>query len=449
MWFYLESDFTEEGCEENPFGAGVDYGLDVANQGVPRLEEMSAEEEAAENIDPPVEIEFGLEKKAMRARIIEADQALIAESQNKRPGAAVVRSRTFLDDTPGPTSGILPRIRPPKHDSDLESFASTPPPRTLGPRSGPLSLAGTVRRGGGSLKFPGDASSPGIHGLDGVPIPARKPRPPTAHQLAVERNRTERVEHILDRGIRKAHHKARKARRSGGSTLMRTLDRLSAMENPFEDSEGEEIAKHNYQLLTGAVPDDPRNPFRERGMGGIVALRSEEDDFGEEAASYAAALRRTNRRLRRWEDYDDPQAVGVIPPTKRPRIHRSEDEDEDDDHMDTEMVDPAETEDEAEVLLRRVVSKPRGPRPRTNGAAARRKANTNGHDVSTPQHNEEELDDVEKELLAEADDGDVGGEDEDEDREDPGATADKDPEDEDELDDMDKTLLGYVDSDGE
>jgi Ino eighty subunit 1 len=33
MWFYLESDFTEEGCDENPFGPGVDYGVDVANQG--------------------------------------------------------------------------------------------------------------------------------------------------------------------------------------------------------------------------------------------------------------------------------------------------------------------------------------------------------------------------------------------------------------------------------
>jgi Ino eighty subunit 1 len=38
MWHYLESDFTEEGCEENPFGEGVDYGTNVANQGVPRLE---------------------------------------------------------------------------------------------------------------------------------------------------------------------------------------------------------------------------------------------------------------------------------------------------------------------------------------------------------------------------------------------------------------------------
>lgn len=31
MWFYLEFDFIEEGCEENLFGVGVDYGVDVVN----------------------------------------------------------------------------------------------------------------------------------------------------------------------------------------------------------------------------------------------------------------------------------------------------------------------------------------------------------------------------------------------------------------------------------
>src|SRR4051812_3438617 len=31
MWFYLESDFTEEGAEENPFGPGVDYNVNVRN----------------------------------------------------------------------------------------------------------------------------------------------------------------------------------------------------------------------------------------------------------------------------------------------------------------------------------------------------------------------------------------------------------------------------------
>lgn len=73
VWFFLESDFTEEGCEENPFGAGVDYGLGVANQGIPELVEMTAEEAARENVDTETEKEFGEEKRKARAKILEMD----------------------------------------------------------------------------------------------------------------------------------------------------------------------------------------------------------------------------------------------------------------------------------------------------------------------------------------------------------------------------------------
>lgn len=83
MWFYLESDYTEEGCEENPFGPGVDYEVDVANQGVPRLVEMTAEQEASENVDTQEEIDFGKAKQVLRAKIIGADQHFLQETQNK------------------------------------------------------------------------------------------------------------------------------------------------------------------------------------------------------------------------------------------------------------------------------------------------------------------------------------------------------------------------------
>ena len=158
VWFYLESDFTEEGCEENPFGPGVDYGVDVANQGVPMLEEMTPEEEARENVDTKEEIEFGFQKQKMRAKIIEADQQFMADSQTKRGG----RGRAFPagGDEIGPTTGILPRIRPSKHESDLDSVRSTPPPRALGRQSG--AFGSTSRRGPNSLKYHiFEGSSPG------------------------------------------------------------------------------------------------------------------------------------------------------------------------------------------------------------------------------------------------------------------------------------------------
>lgn len=287
MWFYLESDFTEEGCEENPFGAGVDYGVDVANQGVPKLIEMSEDERAKENVDAPEEIEFGREKQKTRAKILEMDQAYLTERETKRGKRA-----TLNEDGPA----ILPRIRPSMHDSDRDSTRSTPPPRHLG-RGGRRGLA---------LKYQiFEGSSPGRHGSEGVG--SRKPRPPTAHQLAVERNRNERVEYILDRGLRKHHHKSRKGRRQAGA-VYRAYRRTQAQEDPFEDSDGDDVMPRNISSK------DKNAVFRERALGGLALLSAETDDYGEEVSAYAAALRRATRRLGRWAGHE--KELGVVAPVK-------------------------------------------------------------------------------------------------------------------------------------
>ncbi|CCF37026.1 INO80 chromatin remodeling complex Ies1 [Colletotrichum higginsianum] len=304
MWFYLESDFTEEGCDENPFGPGVDYGVDVANQGVPELIEMTTEDEAAENVDTEVEIKFGEEKQKMRAKILEADQAYLADNQTKRGSRT---SRVMAEDGPA----ILPRIRPSKHESDMDSVRSTPPPKALA-----RGLGGSVRRGGAPLKYQiFEASSPAgpAHG-SAEGIVARKPRPPTAHQIAVERNRNQRVEYILDRGYRKELHKAKKKRQQG-STLYRAFMRIKQIDNPFEDSDPEDDPRQ--QLSNN---DGNSGPFRQKGLGGIAPLASENDDFGEEANAYTAALRRTSRRLKRWGAHEGPP-LGVIPPRKRKKAN--------------------------------------------------------------------------------------------------------------------------------
>ncbi|KAK1243671.1 hypothetical protein MKX08_001809 [Trichoderma sp. CBMAI-0020] len=296
MWFYLESDFTEEGCEENPFGAGVDYGVDVANQGVPELQEMTDEQEAAENVDPEVEIEFGHEKQKIRATILEMDHQFLTEREKRgktRPSVA--------DDGPA----ILPRIRPSKHESDMESNRSTPP-RLLARK-----IATMNGHRSAPLKYQiFEASSPARHGGDGVV--ARKPRPPTAHQLAVERNRSQRVEYILDRGLRKHHHKSRKLRRQEGA-IVRTYNRLQAQADPFEDSDAEDHTPRSLPVNG----DKGKNVFRERGIGGLCLLATDADDYGEEVSSYAAAIRRATRRLARWRGRE--AELGVIPIVKKPK----------------------------------------------------------------------------------------------------------------------------------
>lgn len=124
---------------------------------------------------------------------------------------------------------------------------------------------------------------------------ARRPRPLTAHQIAVERNRQQRVDYLLDRRMRKIFAKRKRERKAEGA-MYRALRRHEQMADPAAKSEDE-----SEQEVGGR-----RNgPFRARGMGGLVQLESEEDDFGEEMGCFAAAVRRAGRRLERWEEMDE------------------------------------------------------------------------------------------------------------------------------------------------
>lgn len=303
VWLYLESDFTEEGCEENPFGAGVDYGVGVANQGVPRLVTMTPDEEAEENVDTTAEKEFGREKQQVRAKILETDQAYLQEREPKRGKGRA----SYADDGPA----ILPRIRPSKHDSDMDSLRSTPP-RGLGKGRG-RGLPSKM----GHLMSEAESSPARGDGHGG-----RKPRPPTAHQLAVERNRNERVEHILDKGMRKQFHKTRKVRRQEGA-IFQTYKRIREASDPFEDSDDDMFEDTAVNSLLGGVPAGT-------------------DDYGEEISSYAAAVRRASRRLVRWRGVNG----GVVAPIRRAKAKPEGYEDGNDDMA----MDDADLDGDATML---------------------------------------------------------------------------------------------------
>lgn len=74
MWWYLQSDFSEEDALKNPFGSGIRAPKDTLPIKVPELEELTEEQGAAENVDPPDEIAFGEEKQHERKRILENDE---------------------------------------------------------------------------------------------------------------------------------------------------------------------------------------------------------------------------------------------------------------------------------------------------------------------------------------------------------------------------------------
>lgn len=302
LWFYLESDFTEEGAEENPFGPGVDYDVNVRNQGVPQFKVLTLDEQELENVDTPEEKEYGIAKMKERKRIIEADQAVYQaehgppkrgqKSKISLPGdeigsapSSLGRIRSKLELNWDNSSVLLGRIRP-KYESDVNSTRSTPPHTTSTVRI--QATSGSKARVSLKNQFIEDSSpAPQIE-----PAP-RRSRPLTAHQLAVEKNRNQRVDHILSHGLRRIHHQAKKVRRQEG-IFWRALQRTDKMFDPLEDSEDEENLNR-----------DPLH-FRERGFGGLVQLETEEDDFGEELSAYAAAFRRMGRRLNRWEGLKDP-----------------------------------------------------------------------------------------------------------------------------------------------
>jgi Ino eighty subunit 1 len=294
MWFYLESDFTEEGADENPFGAGVDYGQSLRNQGVPRFQYMSDEQVQKENVDTPEEIEYGHAKMKERRRIIEADQAALQAEYGPTKRGPKPKLNLPLEEVASPVA-LLSKSRPSKYESDIDSTRSTPPPRAAPNMRIQSVLNGPKSRGGAPIKHQIiDGSSPGPSGFSHIIMAndgtTRRSRPLTAHQLAVEHNRSQRVNYILSRGIRRKHHQARKLRKVEGA-LFRARKRLQEMVDPFEDSESEEYRGRSPGL------------FRQRGFGGLMPLATVEDDFGEELSAYAAAFRRMGRRLDRWDGH--------------------------------------------------------------------------------------------------------------------------------------------------
>jgi Ino eighty subunit 1 len=261
MWFYLKSDFTKEGADENPFGPGVNYDLDAKNQGVPEFEYLTKEQQDLENVDTPEEILFGNTKLRERKRIIYADQA--ATQAERRPPKRDRTSKIHVT----PVNGG-PDAPPPRTPGDIQiqsKFKSNPRFR--------VSLRHEIVNGSSSFTYQGETDM-------------RRPRPLTAHQLAVDKNRSQRVDYILRRGLRQKHYVAKKQRLQG-SAIWRALQRIKQMGDPFDNSKGEDDSSRENLL------------FKARGFGGLVQLEVEQDDFGEEMSAYAAALRRTSRRLDR------------------------------------------------------------------------------------------------------------------------------------------------------
>jgi len=128
--------------------------------------------------------------------------------------------------------------------------------------------------------------------LNGALVEPKRSRPLTSHQLAVERYRKERVDFIVDRGIRNSHVQAKRKRVKEGA-VVRAWRRCRALPDGW-DSEEEDLSE--------SVP--VREGVAARALLMMASLRPshwEEGDWGEEASSLASGMRRVRRRTERWE----------------------------------------------------------------------------------------------------------------------------------------------------
>ncbi|KAK3677750.1 hypothetical protein LTR78_002600 [Recurvomyces mirabilis] len=105
IWWYLESDYSLEDSQRNPFGKGEfgegEEGTDVLPLKVPALESLTEEQAALENIDTEDEQRFGETKRKERIAILasEPSPAMTAlKRARKEKGLTSARDTTHVSD---------------------------------------------------------------------------------------------------------------------------------------------------------------------------------------------------------------------------------------------------------------------------------------------------------------------------------------------------------------
>ncbi|KAK2809776.1 hypothetical protein FQN49_008587, partial [Arthroderma sp. PD_2] len=307
MWFYLESDFSDEAALNNPFGPGVvGEGTDGSPLKIPQLVDLTEEEADAENVDAEDEILYGEEKQKERKRILDDDDVV---SRNKR----VKKDNPMSDDQMSadiPTSGrdkqstfftpLNHGKRPAPGDEEDEELQT--PVQSLRSRNKRKRDSSATRSGNpgrtrivlktkmdqtpdASSPAPPGSSHPVLHQFSaGSPAPgqtpssSRRPRPLTQHQLAIEQNRRQRVDYILAQRRAEEYSKARQIREQG-SRLIRAGRLLQSLPVDYDTDDD-----HSW------------------GKGGLcLNPDAQQEDYGESGSYYLSVLKKVARRMHRWD----------------------------------------------------------------------------------------------------------------------------------------------------
>ncbi|KAK6343908.1 hypothetical protein TWF696_007562 [Orbilia brochopaga] len=374
MWWYLESDFTAKAALSNPFGAGqapdkdatisrrdsiasgsekekentkfkggdddksVPSFVDEKFKGlpiiVPNLESLTEEQAALENVDTEGEIEFGNHQKEVRFEkmkdlekgILPTKSSTTKKPSTKRTSKYDVDPGASFVSSPAPSAyGFTARGHRAYEDDQLSDSDG----RSLSPEA----LASSVKRGSATsrgllskgLAGPKLLKMTGMMPSQDMKSGEKRPRPLTQHQLAVQEHRRLRVERQTNKMIDSHYRRAKRARHKG-SVLLRTWNRIKDMPDPFAKSDDEVDLDHPLVRIDETEAEMELKEARRRrskynngtstkGPAGLVPLDDEVDDYGEESAAIAAALRRIRRRLPRWEDEAKAKKKGIAVPS--------------------------------------------------------------------------------------------------------------------------------------
>ena len=432
MWWYLQSNFTKEDALNNPFGSGTyePGNADGMPIKVPDFEHLTEEQGNDENVDPEEEILYGEEKQKERKRILDDEEAENKPLKRVRKSAAGDEGLSDADSIIGRPSlakagspavhgtgspairdslgfAVLnPNFRHDPSTSQLGGQADSldddwepvnPHPgrgrykrvKTKDRESGHSSLqhqTSTMTSSSGRILLKTAKAQPSQH-VDPVTPDngaGSTPQPPGAahpilHQYGPSTESITRGDAALGAASGTAGNIQRRPRPLTAHQMQVEASRRQRVESILVTKKEEVFAMLKAKR--------ERSNFVLKAAKRIQNLRlgpnpngGEEDDFGEEAESWLRVLLQTQRRLNKWSGdskvvsmfqvgQQSPVAKAPLSGGQRKRDLQNEDEDED-----VEMEDTIMEQD--------------GSSPAAPDAAG--------------------LDDIDKSLLAERSDDDLG-----------------------------------------
>jgi hypothetical protein len=258
-----------------------------------------------------------------RTRSVSPESQYNTPANGKKRGTNIIKINNILNTEHGSP------VETPKNKGGRPKNAK----RTYDGELKPLAQRIVLTKGGRPLATPENMQS--LDHSSPVLAPTTGPRPRmTSHQIAVQQNRKDRVNHLIERKLQRLDRKKRRQRLKQGA-IARAWNRIKDIEDPLLMSDDEErplkhtavdVYDEEGNVVKREDDDDHAHPSKRakldksrgalangnvsRGPAGLIPRREEQmgdeaDDFGEEAMAIAAAIRRTKRRLERWQMDED------------------------------------------------------------------------------------------------------------------------------------------------